>query len=263
MTGLKETTMWILGTAAVLAGAGGVRAEEATAAASADVSVLSAYVWRGQVLNDEAVAQPAVTVAKGGFSLNVWGNLNLTDKITGEDGELSEVDLTISYSRAVWKGTIGAGLIEYLFPNQTLAAADGSGVGYPGTREVYLTAALAGLPVAPSLAVYCDFGEADSFYGLASLAYSTGLGRSLSLSANVSIGYGAPGYNEFYFGVDEAAFNDASVGVSLAWSAAPRLTVTPACQFTMIADPDIADAADELYGNEQRTVLSLKASYAF
>jgi hypothetical protein len=262
--GIREAGAFILGGAFVLANAGGSGAEEATAVASADVAVLSAYVWRGQVLNDEAVVQPALTVVKGGFSVNAWGNFNLTDAATGEDAEFSEVDLTVSYSRPVWKGAIGAGLLEYLFPNQTLAGAGGQGVGYPGTREVFLTASLGSLPAAPSLAVYYDFGEADSFYWLASLAHSASIGKSLVLSASASIGYGAAGYNKFYFGVDDAAFNDdASVGVSLAWSAVPRLTVTPACQFVTIADPDIADAADDLYKDKHRTVFSVKTSYAF
>jgi outer membrane scaffolding protein for murein synthesis (MipA/OmpV family) len=34
-----------------------------------DAPVLSAYVWRGQVLNNEAVLQPSLTMTKGAFSL--------------------------------------------------------------------------------------------------------------------------------------------------------------------------------------------------
>ncbi|HEY8241739.1 MAG TPA: hypothetical protein VIH35_09845, partial [Kiritimatiellia bacterium] len=50
-----------------------VRAEEAAAeesavSASIDVPVLSAYVWRGQVLNDEGVLQPSATISKNGFA---------------------------------------------------------------------------------------------------------------------------------------------------------------------------------------------------
>jgi hypothetical protein len=55
-----------------------VRAEEGEApAASADLSVLSNYVWRGYVLSDDSlVIQPSVTVGYKGFGLNLWGNLD-------------------------------------------------------------------------------------------------------------------------------------------------------------------------------------------
>jgi hypothetical protein len=63
-----------------------------------DVPVLSAYVWRGQVLVDDPVVQPTFTVAKGGFSINWWGNFNLDDNATGDDFEFSEHDITLSYA---------------------------------------------------------------------------------------------------------------------------------------------------------------------
>ena len=55
-----------------------VRAEEGERpTASADISVLSKYVWRGYELNDDSlVLQPSVTVGYKGFSLNLWGNLD-------------------------------------------------------------------------------------------------------------------------------------------------------------------------------------------
>jgi len=257
------TKMVVTGLLVGLTGAMGFAEEDIKVGASADVGALSAYVWRGQVLNDEAVLQPAATITKGGFALNAWGNFNLTDAATGDGAEFSEVDLTLSYSRAVGPGTLSAGLIEYLFPNQTLVAADGTGVGYPGTREVYLSASLSSLPVVPSLAVYYDFGEADSFYALASLAYSAKLGDAVSLGLSTSLGYAAADYNAFYFGVDEDALNDANFGVSLAWSPLPNLTVTPGYQYTLLVDSDIEDGAAGLYKDKDQSIFSLKATYTF
>jgi hypothetical protein len=244
-------------------GTTGFAGEAITVGASADLSALSAYVWRGQVLNDEAVLQPAATITKGGFALNTWGNFNLTDAATGDGAEFSEVDLTLSYSRAVGPATLGAGWIEYLFPNQTLVAADGTGVGYPGTREVYLSASVSSLPVVPSLAVYYDFGEADSFYAVASLAHGAKLADALSLGLSASLGYAAADYNAFYFGVADDALNDANFGVSLAWSPCPCLTVTPAYQYTLLVDSDIEDGAAGLYKDKDQAIVSLKATYAF
>jgi hypothetical protein len=255
--------VWAVVVATGGAGAPRVAAEEISVGASADVSAVSAYVWRGQVLNDEAVMQPSATITKGGFSLNTWGNLNLTDSATGDSAEFSEVDLTVSYSRSVGPATLSGGLIEYLFPNQTLVNADGTSEGYPGTREVYLAAALPALPVVPSLALYYDFEEADSFYALASLGYGAKLAETLNLGLYTSLGYGASDYNAFYFGVDDDALNDANFGVSLTWSPCDRLSLTPGYQYTLLVDSDIEDAAAELYRDKDQSIFSLKASYVF
>jgi outer membrane scaffolding protein for murein synthesis (MipA/OmpV family) len=142
-------------------------------------------------------------------------------------------------------------------------AADGTGVGYPGTREVYLSASLSSLPVVPSLAVYYDFGEVDSFYALASLGYSSKLTDALSLGLSASLGYAAAGYNAFYFGVDAAALNDANLGATLAWSPCPCLTVTPAYQYTLLVNSDIEDGAAGLYKDKDQSVVSVKATYTF
>jgi hypothetical protein len=245
------------------AGALGFAADDITVGATADVSALSAYVWRGQVLNDEAVIQPAATITKGGFAVNTWGNYNLTDEATGDSGVFSEVDLTVSYSRTVGPVGLGGGVIEYLFPNQTLVTADGTGVGYPGTREAYLSANLPGLLIVPSLAVYYDFDEADSFYGLASLGYSTKLGETVNMGLSASLGYGASDYNAFYFGVDDSALNDANFGTSLTWSPCSCLSLTPAYQYTMLVDSDIEDAAAGLYKDKDQHLVSVKATYTF
>jgi hypothetical protein len=41
----------------------------------------SKYISRGAITVDDPVLQPGMTVAGYGFSFNVWGNYNLTDKI--------------------------------------------------------------------------------------------------------------------------------------------------------------------------------------
>lgn len=43
--------------------------------ASLDVPVLSAYVWRGQVIGEDAVLQPQFTISKNGFSISVNSNM--------------------------------------------------------------------------------------------------------------------------------------------------------------------------------------------
>jgi len=65
------------------------------------------------------------------------------------------------------------------------------------------------------------------------------------------------------FGVDKAAMNDATFGVSLVWSPCPYLTVTPAYQYTLLVNSDIEDGAAALYEKKERALYSLKVTYTF
>ena len=77
--------------------------EEDKVTGEIDLSVLSAYIWRGQELSrDSVVMQPAVTASYKGFSLNVWGNLDTKPYSTSNanyGAKSTETDWTISYSR--------------------------------------------------------------------------------------------------------------------------------------------------------------------
>jgi hypothetical protein len=56
-------------------GSANLWAEEESPSASADVAILSKYVWRGQELSrDSIVIQPSMTISYKGFSGNLWGN---------------------------------------------------------------------------------------------------------------------------------------------------------------------------------------------
>ena len=263
---MKTCTRWLAGVAggvlmAAMAVAEDAKVDAPALAANTDLPVLSAYVWRGQVLNDEAVFEPALNLTKGGLGLNVWGNYNLTDNATGE-ADFSEIDLTLSYGGKAGAVGYGVGLIEYLFPNSTLTTDEG-GVGYPGTRELYVTLSLPDLPVVPSLSVYRDIDEADGTYASLAAGYSRSLVDKLTLGVSASIGAADADYNLFYFGVDDAALNDANVGATLAYTLRDNLTVIPGVQYTWLPDDAIKDGAGALYKDTDQLVGSLKVNYVF
>jgi hypothetical protein len=254
--------------ATVVAGAALCRADEAEApavAASLDLPVLSAYVWRGQVLNDEAVLQPSLTVSKWGLSLNAWANYNLTDNLTG-DPEFTEVDLTASYGFSLGPVSLSAGVVEYLFPHQNLTMADGTRVAYPGSREVFATASLGGVWVVPSVSLYYDFDEADGFYASFALASGWDCTDWLSLSASASLGVADAAYNEYYFLSDDAALNDLTVGLTATCKPTDFLAITPGLQYAVLLEGDIRDSVTDsplYFGDTDRFVASLKASVSF
>lgn len=143
----------------VLSAIGAIGAKGALAAdVTGKVDVNSAYIWRGITLNDGLVVQPSLDVAAGNFGVNVWGNVDIDDyDNTLDQGEFSEVDITLTYSVSAGPAGIKGGYIEYLFPETDKGGA-------PGTREVFLD-----LSTAPAdnftigLAGYYDFDEVDDY----------------------------------------------------------------------------------------------------
>lgn len=230
-------------------------AEEAApvATASTDLSLLSAYVWRGQVVNKEAVFQPSFTMGKNGFAINTWGNANLTDAVTEDAPEFSELDLTVSYSKSIGDVALSGGYIEYTFPN-TVAK---------GTRELFASVGYNGLPIVPTLSVNYDIDEADGAYGNFALAYNKTLGSMATLGLSASIGAATAEYNSFYFGVDKNAVNDVNAGASLALAVTKSLTITPSVQYTALPDSKIKDGAAGLYKETDIVVGAVKCTYVF
>lgn len=248
-----------LGLAGLLTWAGTAMAESEVGV-GLDVAALSSYVWRGQTLNDKMVAQPSLTASKAGFALNAWANYNVDGAY---EGEFSEVDLTASYSKTLGPVALGAGIVQYLFPNQTLAVADGEDVASPGTVEAYASAGLPDVPLAPTLTVYRDVDEIDGTYGMLGVGHSFELTEMASLALSASLGAADADYNAGYFGVDDAALNDLTVGAALPIAVLENLTVKPAISYVYLPDSDIRDAAEAVYGEDDAVVGSLTASYAF
>ncbi|MDE0838926.1 MAG: MltA-interacting MipA family protein, partial [Kiritimatiellae bacterium] len=154
------------------------------AEASLDAAVYSAYDWRGQVLNDEAVLQPSIDVSSdNGLTVNVWGNFDLTDSV-GDSEEFSEVDITVSYDLDLGENALGAqiGLIEYLFPKEDdVADAD--------TREIFVGLSETVGEFDLSLTAYLDIDEVDGAYINAAVEHALSVGEEIGLVAGASVAF--------------------------------------------------------------------------
>lgn len=236
---------------ALACGAALVAPSARAAEATVSDTLNSAYVWRGQVYNDEAVWQPALNVTgAGGWIVGAWANWNLTDRRGDDtDNEFDEVDLQIAYGKTS-KGFIWEiGMWEYLYPHQvveeesevegeepTVRAAD-------GTREAYLSLGYDTI-LTPTLLVSYDFDEVEGWYGSLAVSHDFQL-QEEKLSAGVALSIGAADaeYNEFYFGVDDAKLNDFNASVNVVYSFASGWSVTAYGQYTKLVDEDIEEAA--------------------
>lgn len=227
------------------------RAEEGPVAA--ELSLFSAYVTRGQVINNEPVLQPSLTAGKHGFAFNAWMNMNLSDSDARSESddswEFTEVDFTLSYTRAVAGAELTLGVSDYLLPNNTLADsfdAEGrpvNGVAYPNSRELFLDCVLTDAMLEPEATVYYDFDDASgSLYATVGIGHSLEMDEKTVLHAGCSTGYGNRDYNDYYFGVDQASFNDGNVWLSADFRADEQLTISPLIQYTWLWDPDIRNS---------------------
>jgi hypothetical protein len=157
---------------------------------SVDLSVQSAYIWRGMVVNDRPVFQPSITVSQGGVSASVWGNLNLTAD-NGYKGEASEMDYWLAYTLAGkdvdWTLTYYA----YTFPHTTSAS----------TQEVWANVTFKNVPFAPSLTAIRDVNTVKGWYFLLTGSQSLGVLKTKAsdgLLLTLNVGHGDEEYTRAY-----------------------------------------------------------------
>jgi hypothetical protein len=243
--------------------------------ASLDLAAASAYVWRGQVINAEAVCQPEISAQKGGWAFIVWANLDLTERAVEDAPQFTEIDLTATYARQFGPVELVVGYSEYLYPHQTLEtetaldeeeteSATQRGAAYPGTREVYLAADVPDWPVVPTVSVSKDIDEVGGYYFTAEMAYEQPLvADRLTLALKGSVGYANGAYNDFYFGVNREEWNDAEVGAELTWAVSDSLSLSVAARYSLLLADEIRSAADERYGADEQFIGAVIARIAF
>jgi hypothetical protein len=251
---MKMKAVKIMSCAAVvwLAGSTFARAEDGPSV-TVSSDFFSKYVWRGQLPVDDWVAQPAVSLAYKGFTGSIWGNLCLTDEIDAE-GEFSEVDYALDYTAALPGQDLfsfSVGTIYYRFPNQV----------YDPTLEVYAGLSAA-VPLSPAVKIFYDVADNIDKDNIEGSYVQFSIGHTIekvqswtedaycNLQLGASVGYGTSGYNDGYFGVDDAALNDLTLSVALPICLG-QLTVKPMVGYATMLDSDIRVAttkSENLFG---------------
>lgn len=273
--GVAAACVWTVGTMAAEETAKAAPPEASGPEVSVDLGFYSAYVWRGQVINDEPVFQPQLNFEMDGFALHAWGNLDLTDNVNENAPGFSEVDLTAAYTRQFGPVELTGSYTHYMpidqsVETETETVVDGKPAtalvreDVPSTDEFCLEASLPDLTVVPTLCLVRDVKEANGFYGSVGAAYSYDLLKdTLCLDVSASLGAADADYNTYYFGVDDAALNDATAALSVTWTASEAFSVTPGVQYSVLVDDAVRTGADDAYGHKDAVVGSLSVSYVF
>ena len=219
---------------------------------STGANLMSKYVWRGQLVNDEPVLQPAITFSYGDFSFGTWASMDLTD-IAGsnERYHIQEVDYTLSYATSVTENMdLEVGGIVYAFPSA------------PDTAELYSGLTYSTPLVTPSITVYYDVEEAEGFYASIGVDRSFDLTEKVSLNVGASQGWGDSSYDNYYFGVNDAGLNDLSLHSALSYSPNETTTFSASVQYTSFVDSDISNVADA-GGDAENVIVGVGGEWSF
>ena len=262
----------------------------AASAAEADVyaDVLSAYVYRGVVGNDEAVFQPGLDVAGPlGFGYSLWANMNLTDADSpwypDTYGKWGEVDLGLNWTcPAEGPVSLTVGSTYFIYPQESSAVLVDEETGEPilsedgsvqvskapadDGYELYLELAAADVPLAPSVRLCHDLANSADWIILFGIGHSFDLAEALTLDLGASLGYAGKYYVESNYGSDTGdALTHAQFDAGLNYALSEKLSVGLKGSVSTLLDAELRDDVDaEGYYPETDIFFGgVTASYAF
>lgn len=273
-----------IGLVAVLAAGGAIAQDDvvmvdqmggsSTAAAqvTAEVALVSSYVWRGQVLNNDFVIQPALTVAQSGFSFNIWGNYDLGSNVNGTSSDFSEIDLALAYTLPlnINEMEIDVGVISYNFP----ANGDGGSSIGPSTTEVYARAKVLSWSdhVIPSVTFYGDVDKVDGTYILFDIVAPYEVSDVLAVAGGASAGWGNTSYNDHYWGYGpagsstskrDAGWNDYNLYANASYEILENLTASLNLTYTFLEGGAVESGAKANYENNEKFWGGFNLAYDF
>jgi hypothetical protein len=208
---------------------------------TAEAALMSAYVWRGQVYNNDAVFQPQVTISHYDFSLNVWGNFDLGQNNSGNEGGFSEIDFSLAYTLPMDLSeiSIDVGLINYTFPNAVSSSTD------PDTTELFVSATVTSWKdyFIPSVTGFGDVDEVDGTYFLFDVAIPVSVSDVFAVDAGASAGWGNTSYNDAYWGygapgsstqAKDSGWNDYNVYANASYELMENVTLSANLTYTWL-----------------------------
>ena len=230
--------------------------EEDKVTGEIDLSVLSAYIWRGyEQSRHSVVVQPAVTASYKGFSLNVWGNLD-TRPYSAVDAKYAanytETDYTITYSKKFGILQVTPGYIYY-----GLGAPYAGGTAPLDSQELFLTLGLDTI-LQPTLTAYKEIDHYRQWYFLLGVSHTIEFNKIVSLKLAASASYLLSTDETTYAKYDSNSlpttdkynnFHDGTASVSLPIVVYKTLSVTPTVSYVF---PLCNDARYEMraYGKQ-------------
>lgn len=205
-----------------------------------DASIFSQYIWRGFVLDRDAVAQPSMYISNtntkyGKVKIGVWSNQDLqnSDNLKSE-----EYDYIFDYTYDFGPVALSLGHTYYDFVDTSTFS-----------REAYVGVTLPKVLFTPSFYFYRDYGSTENGggtgdYFLLSGAYSKPVfsikGNEVTLDLSAHVGFN---HNLFIDGDG----GDVAWKVGLTVPLAKNLKFTPNVNYSI----PFGDLSDESHGNQK------------
>jgi len=230
---------------------------------SADLGLFSSHVWRGQVLNNDFVFQPQLTVQQYGVSVNIAANYDLKKNYQGNSGSFSEVDFLIGYDLPIDLNGVEfeVGLINYNYTGE---------MAKDSTSELYGKATITtfekedALSIIPEFTLFGDVDEVNGVYMLFDVHAIYPVMDKLTAEAGVSIGWGNTSYNSAYWEQSaDSGWNDYNFYGNLHYAIMDGLQVSLNVTYTMLEGGAITDGADANYESDNKFWSGLNLKYIF
>ncbi|MGV8057282.1 MAG: hypothetical protein AB2L12_04490 [Smithellaceae bacterium] len=244
--------LFIMAAVPAVAGADEQKPAEDKVTGGIDLSVLSAYIWRGQELTrGSAVVQPSATISYKGFTFNAWGNLDTkpySATAANYASKYTETDYTISYSKKFGILQMTPGYIYYAL------GAPSSGAAAPlDAQEVFLTLGLDTI-LSPTLTAYKEIDHYHQWYFLLGVSHTFEINKMIGVKLAATASYLASTDENTYarYNSNSVAttdkynnFHDGTLAVSIPVAVTKSLTVTPTASYVF---PLCDDARYEMKG---------------
>lgn len=205
---------------------------------SVDLPVASRYVFRGAVIDDNAVFQPGLRVEQEAgddlLGAGLWSNFELGDD-RGLEGNFTEYDVSLDYSKTFGRVDAAVGGSLYEYPH----------TDFHSSVEVFAMFSLNDLVVTPTFEAWYDCVDIDGVYFNFNLSKDFELAQDWTLSAVAGIGWMDGAQAGSYFGVEESGFSDALLQATLQHPLSEHVALSAAGALASVLDGDYRDAVDE------------------
>ena len=217
----------------------------------ADLSVVSQYIWRGYIYNDDFALQPDVYLTYANFLASVWGSLDMTDREDigiDAEGDFTEIDYVLQYRIPTRLVDVFLGYSYYSYPNTPDTLRE-------DTQEVYVKGEFklfhdpTKASVEPGIEMFLDVDEVEGWYGRASATYSQPQNKMV-WRLRGSIGFCSEDFANYYFGgrqplFDSTSFCDLEVRLYTTLDLGMNFSVTPFIAVSYLLDSELRDAYNE------------------
>ncbi len=229
-----------------------------------DFQLVSAYVWRGMVLNDEPCIQPSWDITADAFNLNIWGTWDLTS--VSNSSARTRMDVTLDYSKTVGQNIFKVGVVSYIYHEASEGEAE-------DTFEATLDYALdvPSWSVLPSLTVNYDFGEIKGFYSTLGFAAAVPLDDKIwDMNMFLYLSAGDANYVNYNFNPADrdgdaldASLIDVEIRFAFPYRTRDNCTVVPEVRYMMLIGSDIKDMVKQRGQDTEEMVYMVSMNFAF